>query len=134
MTALDTLIVILYDHFFRMREKGRKVIPWLQTVYVMALEGVILSSLLWIMSYRIIVHNNEMPISELSFLLAFVLLGLTYFFLIKRIYFDSAKHLKLYDEYLKFSNKKQRFLKAISLSIFLAIPFILLFVLWLLDQ
>ena len=134
MTALDTLIVILYDHFFRMREKGRKVVPWLQTVYVMALEGVILSSLLWIMTYRIIAHNNKMPISELPFLSTFVLLGLTYFFLIKRIFFDSGKHLKLYDEYLRFSNKKQKVLKIIALSVFLAIPFILLFVLWLLDQ
>jgi hypothetical protein len=134
MAALDTLIVILYDHFFRMREKGRQVVPWLQTVYAIALEGVILSSLLWIMTYRIIARNNKMPISELPFLSAFVLLGLTYFFLIKRVYFDSGKHLKLYDEYLKFPNKKQKVLKIIVLSVFLAIPFILLFVLWLLDK
>ena len=134
MTALDTLIVILYDHFFRMREKGRKVVPWLQTVYVMALEGVILSSLLWILTYRIIGHNNEMPISELPFLSAFVLLGLAYFFLIKKIYFDSGKHLKLYDQYLKFSIQKQKVLKIISLLVFLTIPFILLFFVWLLDH
>jgi hypothetical protein len=134
MTALDKLIVTLYDHFFRMRKKGRKVIPWLQTVYVIALEGVILSSLLWIITYRIIVDNNEMPISELPFLLAFVLLGLIYFFLIKKIYFNSAKHLKLYNEYLSFSNNKQKFLKIITLSVFLAIPFILFFILWFFDK
>jgi len=123
------MIVSLYLHFVRMKDKGRNVVPWFSTCVAislfMALSGGLVLKLI-MGSY----FNDK--ISEPAFLAGFLFVGVLCFFSIKIYFFDGGKHIDLSEMYIKKYSSKKRFLyKAFSISILLIIPLILGFIIWL---
>jgi hypothetical protein len=130
MNGFDMIVVSFYDHFYKMHQRGRNVSPWLQTAFIISLDGVILTSFL---AYSIftISSNKKWHISEYIFLPIFLLVGLIYFFVIKKKYFDSEKHIKLYEVYLSFPHKTQVLMKTLIIGGAILVPFLFEFLIWL---
>jgi hypothetical protein len=125
MNFIDIFLTTLYAHFSSMQQRGRKVIPWLHTTFIVALDLTICC---------VSIANIIKPFhpKERVFLPVFVALGLLFFFVIKRYYFDSKKNIQLMEQYQNmYSSRKKLFLKILVLAIYSLIPFFLLFVIWL---
>lgn len=130
---LDAIIFgVLYNHFDGMKKKGRNVIPWFQTAFVVALYLVIIITLFYLAGICVFVgKNTELSISETKFILIFISLIGVLFFIIKKYYFNSGKYLKFHQEFNNLTHKKQRLLKIVVLSFICITPFATLYLLYL---
>jgi len=133
---IDAIIIsVLYNHFYQMKMKGRKVLPWFQTVSVLSFAIVITGVLIYfILSMMANKGHYEMNFSEISFLFAFVCLLILLFILIKRFYFDTNKHLLYLEELNALAPAKRRTNKIWVLATIVLLPFLLLAVLYLVDK
>lgn len=113
-----------------MRDRGRNVIPWLHTCFLISL--IITMSLVLLID--LVIFNGQFRnahMSEKNFLIIYLIVQISIFFLLKRYYFDAGRHIKLSGEYLKlYSAEKRTFFKTISIIICLLIPFLLGFIIW----
>src|SRR5258707_14629014 len=103
MKLMPTIIAALYDHFFKMKERGRKVVPWVQTVFVCALEANFLVFMIGKIIQQWLDPNRSGHISETVFMVLFLGAGVFFFFIIKRVYFDTEKFIGYYGTFLQFS-------------------------------
>jgi hypothetical protein len=124
MRLVDIFLTIVYDHYYSMQKKGRRVVPWLHTSFLVAL-------LLTICLTCIVDIVQRIHLKETIFLPAFIAVYLFFFFFIKRYYFDSGKNLILLERYLEqYSPKRRLYLKVIVLTVCCIIPFLLGFIIW----
>jgi hypothetical protein len=124
MRLVDIFLTIVYDHYCSMQKRGRRVVPWLYTSFVVAL-------LLTICLTCIADIIQQIHLKETIFLPAFIVVYLFFFFLIKRYYFDSGKNLILLERYLnQYSPKRRLYLKVIVLTVCSIVPFLLVFIIW----
>jgi hypothetical protein len=130
MNLIDIFLTTLYSHFCGMQERGRNVIPWLQTVFVTALVLTISIFLLVDILFPDVIKlfNN----SELVFIGCYLIMGCFFFIAIKRYFFDSGKNIELSQKYLiDYSSHKRYLFKVIVIAICLIIPVLLGFIIWL---
>jgi|SRR5579885_906193 len=134
MNFFDIWVVVLYDNFYRMHEKGRKVIPWFHTCTTMSLFLIIFLSLLAKVLMDIF-HNGyyEITFKEASFLILFLLLMAVIFFLVKRFYFNNSKHIALYTKFKTINSKERNLYKIFTYFVFCILPLILIYILYLDD-
>lgn len=94
---LDGIIVsTTYNHFYKMKQKGRNVVPWFQTVFVLSLAFTMTITLIVKICLDYLNKGYyQFKIKEPLFLVAFVSCGSIIFFMLKKIYFNSGKHLIL---------------------------------------
>jgi hypothetical protein len=132
---IDSIIIaVLYDHFYKMQKRGRKVIPWFQTVAVLAFAIAILFVLLILILAEFFNKGHySVDLSETEFIIAFILAIALLFLGIKGHYFNSNKHLLYLEKFNSLSTQKQKIFKILVLTIIVALPFILLFFLYLFD-
>ena len=135
MKNSELFLVTTYDHFYKMKASGRSVVPWFQTCFSIALVFTISLSLLLKITMDIINGGYyHLVFQEVYFLTAFILVLVMFFFIIKHKYFDSGRHLSLYEEYLTFSIVDTKKYKFIVLTILCGLPFLLLFIIYLDDK
>jgi hypothetical protein len=129
---IDSLIIaVLYNHFYQMKIKGRKVIPWFQTVTVLSFLFVVLAVLIFfIISMLINKGHYQISFSETTFLIVFMALLILCFFLIKKTYFDTNRHLLFLAEFKSLPVSKQRRNKFWVLASIVLSPFIMLAILY----
>jgi hypothetical protein len=134
MNFFDIFVVVLYDNFYRMRERRRRVIPWFQTCATISLFLVIFLSLLTKIIMDIL-HNGYFEISfkEGPFLILFLVLMAFIFFLIKKFYFNNARHVSLYMTFKNMSSKKRNKYKLFTYFVICILPFIFIYILYLDD-
>lgn len=126
------IIAVLYNHFNKMKQKGRNVIPWFQTVSVLSFAVIILLLLLVFISFSIMFNGKfDISISETYFLVSFMLSIVGVFFIIKKYYFDTKKYADFCDVFKSLAVKKQKQYTIIVLSILCLLPFILIYCLFL---
>jgi hypothetical protein len=112
-----------------MKERGRPVIPWFQTVFVVTLVASILGIL--VMKIGFGSDFTDRNISTMVFLSVFILIGCVCFFSVKHYFFDSGKHIILAQRYIEeYSLRKRLFIKTISIGILLLIPLLLGLIIW----
>lgn len=123
----DGIIVsAVYNHFYKMKEKGRNVVPWFQTVFVLSLALTITITL--IVKICLDYFNKgyyQLDIKEPFFLLAFIFSGGIFFFMFKKIYFNSGKHLTLIEEFQGLPKKKRNTFNVVVLLILIMLPILL---------
>lgn len=134
MKAFDIVVESIYDHFFDMQKKGRKIVPWFQTCFIIALMFVIDLSLGSLLFYRISSCQRDLPISENLFLTIFIIIGIAIFILIKNRYFSNDRQQEWYNKFLGISISKRKTIKVITLTGATLIPFLILFLLWVIDK
>jgi hypothetical protein len=126
---IDLFFVSIYSHFLAMRERGRNIIPWFQTDVAISLFLAISIA----MFAKVIFGGsfNQKNVSEITFLMIFMLTGVICFFSIKHYFFDSGRHIKTSEIYLvKYSSKKKLLIKTISIFTLLIIPVILGYIIY----
>jgi hypothetical protein len=133
---LDSIVVAaLYQHFYNMKKKGRKVIPWFQTVSVISFSIMVTFVLITLILLELLNGGKyEIGIKEMPFLIIFVLLVILLFILIKRQYFNTNKHLLYFEEFSSLSPNKQKRYKVLVLLVISLLPFILLFIIYTFDN
>lgn len=136
LMKIDSIIIaVLYGHFSKMQERGRKVIPWFQTVAVLSSSiAMIIVLLIFVFAEILTKGYYKLRISESEFIIVFILSVTLLFALIKRFYFNTNKHLLYLQEFNSLTVHKQKNLKFIVLSIIISLPFILLLLLYLFDN
>ncbi len=133
---LDSIIIgVLYNHFYNMKNRGRKVIPWFQTAAVLSFVIVVTCILLGLIFFEILNRGYfEIRIPEVVFLIFFILLVILFFILIKRFYFDTNKHLSYLEKLNSLPLPKQKKYKFWVLTSIVLLPFVFLFVLYIFDK
>lgn len=133
---LDSVIIsVLYNHFYKMKEKGRKVVPWFQTVSVLSFSIIVMCGLLLLIFLELIngghykIRGEEAPV-----LIVFMLLVIVLFILIKHHYFNTNRHILYLEEFIKLPPTKQKKYKFFVIASFVLLPFLLLFVLYFFDK
>jgi len=125
LSLIDIFLTIVYDRYNSMQKRGRKVIPWLYTSFLVSLVLTICLSLI----ADII---RDIHLKESIFLPIFLALYLFFFFLVKHYYFDSGRNLLLLEKFLKdYSSKRRLYLKVIVLGLCCILPFLFGFIIWL---
>lgn len=123
MGMMGLLIGVLYNHFFKMKERGRNVVPWVNTSFVLSLEITILIVFLVKLLMDIINRGYyQIRISEPVFIGIFILLLILFFFLIKGLYFNTGKHLIFYEQFLAKPEDKRRMQSILIFIAFILIP------------
>lgn len=126
MGIAGLIIGTLYGHFYNMKERGRKVIPWVNTVFVLSLEATMIIFSIIKIALDIFYHGYfQLKVPEYLFLGAFIFCLLSFFFLIKGLYFNTGKHLIFYQEYIDLPQGKKHTFRAIILTSLVLLPFIL---------
>jgi hypothetical protein len=125
------IIAVLYNHFTEMKSKGRKVIPWFQTISVLSFSIVMQFLLLGLIFFNIIYGNLEIDISESHFLISFILLIVAIFFIIKRCYFDTSRHIAFLEEFKSLPSARRKRNSILVLAIICILPFALIYFLFL---
>lgn len=133
---LDSIIIsVLYNHFDKMRERGRKVVPWFQTVSVLSFSIIVIFGLLLLIFLEVIkggqykIRGREAPV-----LGVFMLLVIMLFILIKRHYFNTNNHISYLEEFIKLPLAKQKKYNFFIITSFVLLPFLLLFILYIFDK
>ena len=129
MSVIDLFLICIYTHFCEMKEKGRPVVPWFQTVATLSLEVSISSVLLM----KIFVGNNSNSgsVSVIIFWLTFLGTGLVCFFSIKQYLFNSGRNISLSESYMnQYSFKQRQIFKIVSICAIMIIPILLGFIVW----
>ena len=135
MQLHSIIISVLYNHFNSMKEKGRKVIPWFQTISVISFSLISMLGLVLLLFFEFIskgqfkIRGEESPI-----LISFILLVIMLFILIKNHYFNSNKHILYLQEFHNLTLKNQKKYSIIVLASFIALPFLLLFIVYIFDK
>ncbi len=129
----DAIVVaVVYNHFLKMKENGRKIVPWFQTASVLSFWVIIFFLLFGLILVNIISPGKaDMTINEVSFVGLFIASIAIVFFLIKKSYFDSNKHINFLETFKSFSAEKQKRSSVIVLSILCVLPFVLIYFLYL---
>lgn len=130
MKLIPIIIGALYDHFYKMKEKGRKVVPWLQTTFVCSME---LTFLIFLLGKNIAQNWRTAPSGNINepVLLIFILGTWTFlFFLIKMRYFDTEKFIGYYSSFIQLPDKKRRTYKILVIGSFIVVPFLLGYKVW----
>ena len=118
-----------------MKQKGRKVVPWFQTVSVISFSIIIMFGLLLLIFLEIINKGNfNIKGSEEIVLVVFIVLVVLLFIIIRSYYFNSNRHIEYLDNFNLLPVNKQMKYKYIVLTSFVLLPFLLLFVLYLFDK
>ena|GEM_PF-2844181 len=127
---MAVIIAALYDHFYKMREKGRQVVPWVQTVFVCALEANLLTFMIGKNLLQVLHLSSSGHFSDGVFVVFFGLTGIAYFFIIKRLYFDTQKFTGYYEDFLQLPERKRTIYKMLVLGSFIIIPFLMVWKIW----
>jgi len=130
--SIDKIIVtVIFLHFNKMKEKGRKIIPWFQTVAILSFLMVVLALLLTLILINLS-GNFSAHIDETYFLVGFIACIIILFFVIKGYYFDSGKYISNIEEFTsRYSLKKQLKIKAFILTAVCIVPFLFIYCLYL---
>jgi hypothetical protein len=133
---LDSIIIsVLYNHFYKMKERGRKVVPWFQTISVLSFSIVVLCGLLILIFLELINGGHYKIRGEEALVIgSFMLLVILIFILIKRYYFNTNKHISYLEEFNTLPLAKQKQYKFFVMVSFVLLPFLLLFVLYIFDK
>lgn len=129
MNFFDIFLTSIYTHFCKMKLKRPRVIPWFQTCFVTALTA----TFCVVLAIRIIFLSNykRINISEGVFMIIYLIIGCILFFIIKKYYFNSERHLILSEKYQeKYSEKKRLLFKVFSIGFCIILPFLLLYFVW----
>ena len=130
MNLLDIFLISIYLHFHQMKEKGRQIIPWFQTVTAITL----FLSIGGVLAIKLIIGDRlrKDNLSELVFLIGFMVFAGLFFWGIKQYFFNSGKHLTLTQKYIdSFSEKTRYFHKVVSIAFILFVPTLLGYLVWL---
>lgn len=133
---LDSIIIaVLYNHFYKMKERKRKVVPWFQTVSVLSFSIILVCGLL-LLIFLELSNNGHYKIrgEEAPVIIGFMLLVIVFFILIKRHYFNTNKHIFYLEEFNALPLSKQNKFRVFVIVTFVLLPFLLLFVLYIFDQ
>ena len=130
MNLIDVFLITLYSHFCGMQERGRRIIPWLQTAFVVALT---LTISIFLIGYLLLPNTIKLiNHSEAIFIIVFFLTGCVLFVITKKYLFDTGRNIILSEIYLsKYSTQKRKLFKLIVIGICLLIPFLLGYLIWL---
>lgn len=130
MKLFDIFLISIYLHFCAMKEKGRQIVPWFQTVTAITLFASIAGTFcIKLLSGTYLQKNN---LSEITFITGFMIISAVFFFGIKKYLFSSGRHLKLSQEFVNTYSVKQRHAyKILSIGFVLAVPIILGYLIWL---
>lgn len=130
---IDAIVIaVLYNHFIKMKKKGRKVIPWFQTVSVLSFTVIVSLILLYLIVDNIIFNGNlELGGKEQYFLVLFIVSIVIVFLIIKKYYFDSNRHILFLAAFQALSVGKQKRISIITLSALCILPFLLIYCLYL---
>lgn len=133
---LDSIVIsVLYNHFYKMKEKGRKVIPWFQTVSVLSFSIIVVCGLLLLIFLELINGGNyRIRGREIPVLFVFMLLIIVFFILIKHHYFNSNRHIFYLEEFNSLPLKQQKKYSFFVIATFILLPFLLLFVMYIFDK
>lgn len=127
MSPIDIFIISLYYHFFQMQKRGRKVIPWFQTSFVIAM----VVTMTLFSAYRLFDENAFKNVNEWLFISLFMAVGLGLFFLLKIFYFERGRHITLTEKYLnEYSDNKRALFKGLSIGICILLPLMTCFFIW----
>ncbi len=127
MNPIDIFIITLYYHFFQMQKRGRRVIPWFQTAFVIAL----FVTMTLVLLFRLFYVEAFRSISEWMSISLFMLMGLIWFFILKKFYFERGKHITLTEIYLsKYSSKRRALYKILAIGLCLFVPLLVGFFIW----
>ena len=130
MRLMPIIIAALYDHFYKMKEKGRKVVPWSQTAFVCALSATFLVFMLG----KIILTAGKSTLfqnaGEPMFVVFFLGVGAGFFFLIKSFYFDTEKFIGYYKDFMQLPAKKRMLYKIVVIGSIIALPPLLVWKIW----
>jgi hypothetical protein len=115
-----------------MKQKGRSVIPWFETCYVIALSLAITAS---VFAKLIFSKYKNLVLFDNEILLLFLLVGIGVFFLVKSYYFKNDKHIKLMEIYIeRYSpTKRNRIRYTVTIGLTL-LPFFFMFIMWLQES
>ena len=130
MSLIPIIIASLYDHFYKMKERGRKVVPWVQTVFTCALEATFLTFLVGKNILQISGSNRAGHVNTTALFFLILLAGGLYFFIIKWLFFDNEKFIDYYEAFLALPGKKRRIYKILVIGAFIVIPFLLVYKVW----
>lgn len=124
---VDAIVIsVLYEHFLRMKNRGRKVIPRFQTASVLSFALVIVLVLLWLTISEVSHGGNFLiPVTESFFLLGFISLIVAFFHLIQRYYFKTNKHIEYVYQLNALGEKLHKRYRVVTLFLFITIPFVL---------
>jgi hypothetical protein len=115
-----------------MESKGRRVVPWFQTVSVLSFLVVVQLLLLGLIFISFFCRTNpEIDIGESYFLISFILLLAVLFFVIKRYYFDAGRHIAFLEEFRSLPSEKQKRNNIFVLTTICILPFGLIYFLFL---
>jgi hypothetical protein len=129
MKIIDLFLVSIYLHFCKMRDRGRKVIPWFQTLTSISLFFAI--TIAFLVKVCLGKNFNNQTAPEGAFILGFLIVGAICFFSTKRYFFKNERYLKLSEVYMeKYSERERRHIKIRSILFIMIIPFILGFLIW----
>ena len=129
MKLIDVILISLYFHFTKMKDKGRQVVPWFSTCvavsFFLAISGTLILKLI------LDKHLNDKNVAEITFLMVFMAFGILCFFVTKGYFFNSGKYMEIAEIYDNTYSAQQKLLyKIFSISILLIIPFVLGFAVW----
>lgn len=127
------IIAVLYNHFVRMKDNGRRIVPWFQTCVALTFELTILITLLVFITLALI-HKVDsfLEIKEQYFILCFIVILIFFFQTVKKIYFTSEKYVNCIGEFESKYSKETR--KTISIIVLVAsclFPFLFVYALYL---
>jgi pilus assembly protein TadC len=128
---LDAIIIsTMYNHFYKMKERGRNVIPWFQTASVLSLLVTMLLTLLIKIGMDFLNKGYyQLNIKEPLFLIGFISTLILSFLLIKKFYFDNEKHIIFYKEFNQLSNQKKTTYSVVVILTTILLPFLLFLIL-----
>ena len=130
MKIINIMLTSLYLHFLKMKDRGRRVIPWFSTC--VAMSFFITITVTFIVKLIGGENMNKYNLSTGVFDSVFMLIGILCFFFIKSYFFDSKRYLYLSESYLKnYSSQKRLLYKIFTLTILIVSPFLLGFLIWL---
>jgi hypothetical protein len=110
-----------------MQRRGRKVVPWFQTAFVVAL----FMTMTLVLIVRLLFVELLKGLAEPIFLSLFFAVGLFWFFILKKFFFEKGKHISLTEFYLReYSDKKRMIFKILVIGSCLFIPLLIGFFIW----
>jgi len=121
MKILDMFLVTIYLHFFKMKEKGRNIVPWFQTCVSLGMVFAISFALLIKVVFEGSINKKSIP--EWLFLLGFMSFAGLVFFLVKIYFFKKNRHLDLITTFLKrYSDSERKLIKIVSVGFLIFLP------------
>jgi hypothetical protein len=129
MKIIDLFLVSIYLHFCKMRDKGRKIVPWFQTLSSISLFFAI--TVIFFVKLFLGTRLNSQTAPEGLFILGFLFIGAICFFSIKNYFFKNERYIKLSEFYLEtYSERQRKYIKIRSITFVMILPIILGFIIW----